>query len=186
MTQVRARMTPLFLQRNSYIAGSLGLTLTKASVVILFEPNDTFVQEVQAIDRAHRIGQTESVEVLKFYLEDSIEGAVHDHYSDKAKLHEVSIVRNRHLLGNQELCEVIYDVDELECKTVTANDDFETIRSKLYEVVQLQPDEKVASEMRGAEQEEEKKSDLEQTSQPMVPYVILHTFEHKRPCYICF
>ena len=117
-----------------FFSGSLGLTLTAASVVIMFEPNDTFVQEVQAIDRAHRIGQKLEVDVIKFYVERSVEGAVHDFYSDKAKFHDIAIAQNPHLLGNQESSEKLYDVDAMKCPLVTADDDFETINSKLVEV----------------------------------------------------
>ena len=117
-----------------FFLGSLGLTLTAASVVIMFEPNDTFVQEVQAIDRAHRIGQTQAVDVIKLYVEKSVEGAVHDFYSDKARLHDIAIAQNPHLLGNQESSETLYDVDAMKCPLVSATDDFATIRTKLSEV----------------------------------------------------
>ena len=117
-----------------FFPGSLGLTLTAASVVVMFEPNDTFVQEVQAIDRAHRIGQKREVDVIKFYLEKSVEGAVHDFYSHKARLHDIAIVQNPFLLGSQESSETLYDVDAMKCSLVTANDDFATIKSKLVEV----------------------------------------------------
>ena len=180
-------------------SGSLGLTLTQASVVVLFEPNDTFLQEAQAIDRAHRIGQQEEVDVIKFYLDQSVEGAVHDFYSHKARLHDVAIARNPHLVGNQERSEVLYDVDKLKCKTVLATDDYEIIQTKLVQVAFKQPvvapeqedfprqvdhpSEKdsvlVSSKRRGAvevEDEELKRGEMEQAEgqtegQPMVVYV---------------
>lgn len=55
------------------IAGGVGITLTKADVVIMADLLWTPADHVQAEDRAHRIGQHASVNVLYFLVKDSIE-----------------------------------------------------------------------------------------------------------------
>lgn len=54
-------------------AGNAGLNLTAASNVILMDPFWNPYTEDQAIDRAHRIGQTRPVTVYRIIVEDSIE-----------------------------------------------------------------------------------------------------------------
>lgn len=55
------------------IAGGVGITLTKADVVIMADLLWTPADHVQAEDRAHRIGQHASVNILYFIVKDSIE-----------------------------------------------------------------------------------------------------------------
>lgn len=54
-------------------AGGIGLNLTAASAVFLFDPWWNPMAEQQAIDRAHRIGQKETVNIYKFITKNSIE-----------------------------------------------------------------------------------------------------------------
>jgi superfamily II DNA or RNA helicase len=54
-------------------AGGVGLNLTSASVVFLYDPWWNPMVEKQAMDRAHRIGQTKVVNVYKFITKNSIE-----------------------------------------------------------------------------------------------------------------
>jgi non-specific serine/threonine protein kinase len=54
-------------------AGGTGLNLTAADTVILYDPWWNPAVENQAIDRAHRIGQTKSVNVYRLVTENSIE-----------------------------------------------------------------------------------------------------------------
>lgn len=57
-------------------AASLGLNLTCASQIILVDPwwNETVSN--QAIDRVHRIGQTQAVDVYELLIKDSVEEAI--------------------------------------------------------------------------------------------------------------
>ncbi|EXJ78478.1 hypothetical protein A1O1_08878 [Capronia coronata CBS 617.96] len=55
-------------------AGGVGLNLTAASRCFMMDPWWSFAVEAQAIDRVHRMGQTEKVEVVRFVTKDSIEG----------------------------------------------------------------------------------------------------------------
>ncbi|PVH95751.1 hypothetical protein DM02DRAFT_617679 [Periconia macrospinosa] len=54
-------------------AGGVGLNLTCASHVFVMDPWWSFAVEAQAIDRVHRMGQTEEVKVVRFIVQGSIE-----------------------------------------------------------------------------------------------------------------
>jgi non-specific serine/threonine protein kinase len=54
-------------------AGSVGLNLTQATFVVLLDPWWNPFAENQAIARAHRIGQTKPVNVVRFIAKDTIE-----------------------------------------------------------------------------------------------------------------
>ncbi|HBO99718.1 MAG: Non-specific serine/threonine protein kinase [Candidatus Uhrbacteria bacterium GW2011_GWF2_41_16] len=62
---------PVFLL--SLRAGGTGLTLTAADTVILFDPWWNPMTERQAMDRAHRIGQTKTVNVYKLATKGTVE-----------------------------------------------------------------------------------------------------------------
>jgi len=62
---------PLFL--ISLKAGGTGLNLTAADIVIHFDPWWNPAVEDQATDRAHRLGQTQTVEVIKLITKGTIE-----------------------------------------------------------------------------------------------------------------
>lgn len=57
-------------------AGGTGLTLTAADTVILYDPWWNPQVERQAMDRAHRIGQTKSVNVYKLVTQNAVEEKV--------------------------------------------------------------------------------------------------------------
>ena len=54
-------------------AGGVGLNLTTASRAFMMDPWWSPSVEDQAIDRIHRIGQNETVKVVRFIMENSIE-----------------------------------------------------------------------------------------------------------------
>src|SRR5699024_12559660 len=68
---LRSGQAPVFL--ISLKAGGFGLTLTEADYVFLIDPWWNPAAENQAIDRAHRIGQTKSVMVYRYVAEGTIE-----------------------------------------------------------------------------------------------------------------
>jgi SWI/SNF-related matrix-associated actin-dependent regulator of chromatin subfamily A member 5 len=57
-------------------AGGLGLNLQKANWVVLFDSDWNPQVDIQAMDRAHRIGQTKPVNVFRFISEQSVEEKV--------------------------------------------------------------------------------------------------------------
>ena len=54
-------------------AGGLGLNLTAADTVILYDPWWNTAAENQAADRAYRMGQTKSVQVYRLIAKDTLE-----------------------------------------------------------------------------------------------------------------
>lgn len=75
---------PVFL--ISLKAGGTGLNLTKADYVFLLDPWWNPAVEAQAIDRAHRIGQTQKVFAYKFVTKDTIEEKIIKLQEHKQKL----------------------------------------------------------------------------------------------------
>ncbi|KAI0523784.1 SNF2 family N-terminal domain-containing protein [Xylaria bambusicola] len=62
---------PVFLLTTG--AGGTGLNLTAANKIIIFDQSDNPQDDVQASNRAHRIGQTRDVEVIRLLTRDSVE-----------------------------------------------------------------------------------------------------------------
>merc|ERR1712244_142458 len=76
----RAEMLKLFNQSSEYFifllstrAGGLGLSLQTADTVIIFDSDWNPHQDLQAQDRAHRIGQKNEVRVLRLMTVNSVE-----------------------------------------------------------------------------------------------------------------
>ncbi|KAI0784033.1 SNF2 family N-terminal domain-containing protein [Abortiporus biennis] len=59
-------------------AGNLGITLTKASTVVMFDSDWNPQNDLQAIGRAHRIGQTNVVKVYRLICQGSVEDQMLD------------------------------------------------------------------------------------------------------------
>lgn len=81
-----AGSTDVFL--ISLKAGGTGLNLTGADVVIHFDPWWNPAVEQQATDRAHRIGQKKTVEVIKLIARDSIEEKIYNLQEKKKQVFE--------------------------------------------------------------------------------------------------
>lgn len=67
-------------------AGGFGLNLTEADYVFLLDPWWNPAAEAQAIDRTHRIGQTENVMVYRLVAADTIEEKVMALQAKKSEL----------------------------------------------------------------------------------------------------
>lgn len=67
---------PVFLLTTG--AGGTGLNLTAANKIVLFDQSDNPQEDVQASNRAHRIGQTRDVEVIRLITQDTVEGLVYN------------------------------------------------------------------------------------------------------------
>lgn len=75
----------------SITAGGLGLNLTAASRVYVMEPQFNPMQEAQAIERVHRLGQTRPVLITKYIMEDSFEERMVRLQEKKKSLAEMSL-----------------------------------------------------------------------------------------------
>ncbi|WP_382227010.1 SNF2-related protein [Hydrogenophaga atypica] len=100
---------PLFL--ISLKAGGVGLNLAQADTVIHYDPWWNPAVENQATDRAHRIGQTQSVWVLKLVAQGTIEERILALQERKAALadgvYSGSTARREPLFGEGDLAELL-------------------------------------------------------------------------------
>ncbi|KAK6201412.1 chromatin remodelling complex ATPase chain ISW1 [Scheffersomyces amazonensis] len=76
-------------------AGGLGINLTSADIVILFDSDWNPQADLQAMDRAHRIGQTKQVKVFRFITENAIEEKVLERATQKLRLDQLVIQQGR-------------------------------------------------------------------------------------------
>jgi len=73
--------------------GSVGLNLVKASYVFHLEPWWNPTVENQAIDRAHRLGQTKKVQVYRYLIQESVEEKIET--LKKKKFHTFQALLNQ-------------------------------------------------------------------------------------------
>jgi superfamily II DNA or RNA helicase len=81
-------------------AGGVGLNLTAAEYVFLLDPWWNPAVEAQAIDRAHRIGQTRKVFAYRLIAKDTIEEKVLDLQQSKRALADAIISADNSLIRN--------------------------------------------------------------------------------------
>lgn len=76
-------------------AGGLGINLTSADVVVLYDSDWNPQADLQAMDRAHRIGQKKQVKVFRFVTENAIEEKILERASQKLRLDQLVIQQGR-------------------------------------------------------------------------------------------
>ena len=76
-------------------AGGLGINLTSADTVVLYDSDWNPQADLQAMDRAHRIGQTKQVHVFRFVTEDAIEERILERAAQKLRLDQLVIQQGR-------------------------------------------------------------------------------------------
>ena len=76
-------------------AGGLGINLTSADIVVLYDSDWNPQADLQAMDRAHRIGQTKQVRVFRFVTENAIEEKVLERAAQKLRLDQLVIQQGR-------------------------------------------------------------------------------------------
>jgi hypothetical protein len=89
---------PLFL--ISLKAGGLGLNLTAAEYVFLLDPWWNPAVEAQAVDRAHRIGQTKQVFAYRLIARDTVEEKVLELQKSKRDLAAAIISEDNSVIAN--------------------------------------------------------------------------------------
>ncbi|GMM50652.1 hypothetical protein DASB73_016100 [Starmerella bacillaris] len=72
-------------------AGGLGINLTTADQVIIYDSDWNPQADLQAMDRAHRIGQKKQVWVYRFIVENAIEEKILDRAAHKLRLDQLVI-----------------------------------------------------------------------------------------------
>ncbi|KAH9942954.1 P-loop containing nucleoside triphosphate hydrolase protein [Amylocystis lapponica] len=92
-------------------AGGLGINLTSADIVVLYDSDWNPQADLQAMDRAHRIGQTKQVYVFRFITEGSVEERMLERAAQKLRLDQLVIqqgrTQNTKAANKEELLEMI-------------------------------------------------------------------------------
>lgn len=83
-------------------AGGLGINLTTADIVVLFDSDWNPQADLQAMDRAHRIGQTKQVYVFRFVTDKSIEERILERAAQKLRLDQLVIQQGRAQPGKNQ------------------------------------------------------------------------------------
>ena len=117
-------------------AGGLGINLATADVVILYDSDWNPQMDLQAQDRAHRIGQTKPVKVFRFITENTVEQRIIDRATKKLKLDALVIqqgrvAENKQATKDELLSMIKFGADEVlrtKGSTVTDDDIDEIIR----------------------------------------------------------
>ena len=84
-----------FLFLLSTRAGGLGINLQTADVVILYDSDWNPQADLQAQDRAHRIGQKRQVQVFRFVTEHTVEEKIVERAQQKLKLDAMVVQQGR-------------------------------------------------------------------------------------------
>nr|CAD2138859.1 unnamed protein product [Meloidogyne enterolobii] len=93
-------------------AGGLGINLATADVVIIYDSDWNPQVDLQAMDRAHRIGQTKQVYVFRFVTENSVEERIIEKAEMKLRLDNIVIqqgrlVESQKALGKEDMLSMI-------------------------------------------------------------------------------
>uniref|UniRef100_A0A8C2JVF6 SWI/SNF related, matrix associated, actin dependent regulator of chromatin, subfamily a, member 5 n=1 Tax=Cyprinus carpio TaxID=7962 RepID=A0A8C2JVF6_CYPCA len=102
-----------FLFMLSTRAGGLGINLATADVVIIYDSDWNPQVDLQAMDRAHRIGQKKQVRVFRFITENTVEERIVERAEMKLRLDSIVIQQGRLVdpntskLGKDEMLSII-------------------------------------------------------------------------------
>jgi DNA excision repair protein ERCC-6-like len=100
-------------------AGGVGLTLTRACRVIIFDPSWNPSQDAQAVDRAYRIGQNHEVLVYRLFLAGGIEEKMYEKQVHKTGLEKTLFSEGKaeeRYFDKNELCKVFAQVPDGSCE----------------------------------------------------------------------
>ena len=94
-------------------AGGLGINLTSADVVVLFDSDWNPQADLQAMDRAHRIGQKKQVFVYRFVTDHSIEERILERAAQKLRLDQLVIQQGRSSSAQQKAGQMKEDLVDM-------------------------------------------------------------------------
>ncbi|XP_052098948.1 uncharacterized protein LOC127733675 [Mytilus californianus] len=127
-----------FIFMLSTRAGGLGINLATADVVIIYDSDFNPQVDLQAMDRAHRIGQTKQVRVLRFVTEHTVEEKILERAEKKLRLDYIVIQQGRlsdssNKLGKGEVLNMIkHGANQIAASkdSIVNDDDIDTILAK--------------------------------------------------------
>jgi len=100
-------------------AGGLGINLTAADTVIFYDSDWNPTVDQQAMDRAHRLGQTRQVTVYRLVTKGTIEEKILNRAREKSEIQNIVISGgqfNKDVLRPKEVVSLLLDDVELEAK----------------------------------------------------------------------
>ncbi|XP_061560780.1 chromatin-remodeling ATPase INO80 isoform X2 [Phycodurus eques] len=161
--------TDIFVFLLSTRAGGLGINLTAADTVIFYDSDWNPTVDQQAMDRAHRLGQTKQVTVYRLICQGSIEERILQRAKEKSEIQRVVISGGNFkpdTLKPKEVVSLLLDDDELEKK----------LRLRQEEKRQQEESSKVKERKRKREKYAEKKKteESENKRRKEANLVILH------------
>ncbi|XP_041116415.1 lymphoid-specific helicase [Polyodon spathula] len=115
----------VFIFLLSTRAGGLGINLTSADTVIIFDSDWNPQSDLQAQDRCHRIGQTKPVVVYRLVTANTIDQKIVERAAAKRKLEKMVIHKNKFKGGKSGLKESAGCLDLQELKELLKSRDHE-------------------------------------------------------------
>ncbi|KAI5962398.1 INO80 [Candida pseudojiufengensis] len=91
----------IFIFLLSTRAGGLGINLTAADTVIFYDSDWNPTIDSQAMDRAHRLGQTKQVTVYRLLTRNTIEERMRDRAKQKEQVQQV-VMEGKSMISNQD------------------------------------------------------------------------------------
>uniref|UniRef100_U5EY61 Putative chromatin remodeling complex swi/snf component swi2 n=1 Tax=Corethrella appendiculata TaxID=1370023 RepID=U5EY61_9DIPT len=113
IAEYNAEDSTKFLFMLSTRAGGLGINLATADVVIIYDSDWNPQMDLQAMDRAHRIGQKKQVRVFRLITENTVEEKIVERAEVKLRLDKMVIQQGRlvdnkaNQLGKDEMLNII-------------------------------------------------------------------------------
>jgi SWI/SNF-related matrix-associated actin-dependent regulator of chromatin subfamily A member 5 len=119
-------------------AGGLGINLATADIVILYDSDWNPQVDLQAMDRAHRIGQTKTVRVFRFISDGTVEEKIVERaerklYLDAAVIQQGRLAQQNRKLSKDELMTMVrFGADEIfnARGSMITDDDIDAILAK--------------------------------------------------------
>ncbi|CAK4706152.1 hypothetical protein AeMF1_009629 [Aphanomyces euteiches] len=119
-------------------AGGLGINLATADIVILYDSDWNPQVDLQAMDRAHRIGQTKTVRVFRFITDGTVEEKIVERaerklYLDAAIIQQGRLAQQNRKLSKDELMTMVrFGADEIfnARGSMITDDDIDAILAK--------------------------------------------------------
>uniref|UniRef100_A0A4W4EA83 Proliferation-associated SNF2-like protein n=1 Tax=Electrophorus electricus TaxID=8005 RepID=A0A4W4EA83_ELEEL len=115
----------VFIFLLSTRAGGLGINLTAADTVIIFDSDWNPQADLQAQDRCHRIGQTKPVVVYRLITANTVDEKIFETASVKRKLEKMVIHKSKFKGGKAELKQSKSCVDVNELRDLLKSRDYE-------------------------------------------------------------
>lgn len=147
LQKFNAPESPYFAFLLSTRAGGLGLNLQTADTVIIYDTDWNPHQDLQAQDRAHRIGQTKEVRILRLITENSVEETILDRAHKKldidGKVIQAGKFDNKSTSEEQEAF-LRSLLEQEEAKRLNKNDEDEELDDdELNEILARSDDERI-------------------------------------------